>query len=79
VRSFPDGAARSCYTLRSLVAGLKYLVRAAFLYGNYDGLGRLPVFDIYVGINFWATLNVSSPNVAEILEAIFVAWCRFVW
>jgi hypothetical protein len=72
VRSFPDGAARCCYTLRSLVAGLKYLVRAAFLYGNYDGLGRLPVFDIYVGINFWATLNVSSPNVAEILEAIFV-------
>ena len=28
VRSFADGGARNCYTLRSIVAGLKYLLRA---------------------------------------------------
>ncbi|KAJ1263726.1 hypothetical protein BS78_09G208200 [Paspalum vaginatum] len=70
VRSFPDGA-RNCYTLRSLVAGLKYLIRAEFMYGNYDGLNRLPVFDLYAGVNFWSIVNITSPDLA-ILEAIVV-------
>ncbi|XP_066363107.1 putative leucine-rich repeat receptor-like protein kinase At2g19210 isoform X2 [Miscanthus floridulus] len=43
VRSLVDGA-RNCYTLRSLSVGLKYLLRASFMYGNYDGLNRPPVF-----------------------------------
>lgn len=50
LRSFPDGT-RSCYTLRSLVPGLKYNLRAEFMYGNYDGLNRPPVFDLYAGVN----------------------------
>ncbi|CAL4902173.1 unnamed protein product [Urochloa decumbens] len=61
VRSFPDGE-RNCYTLRSLVAGLKYLLRAEFLYGNYDGLSRPPIFDLYAGVNFWSRVNVSTPD-----------------
>nr|CAB3460925.1 unnamed protein product [Digitaria exilis] len=77
VRSFPDGA-RNCYTLRSLVAGLKYIVRAAFMYCNYDGLARLPVFDLYLGVNFWGTVNVSSANGVVILEAIVVVPGDFV-
>ncbi|TVU20527.1 hypothetical protein EJB05_36740, partial [Eragrostis curvula] len=78
-RSFPDGV-RNCYTLRSLVAGRKYLIRAAFLYGNYDGLGRLPSFDLYVGVNFWGTVNISSPDATgtDILEAIVVVPDDFV-
>ncbi|XP_021303599.1 putative leucine-rich repeat receptor-like protein kinase At2g19210 [Sorghum bicolor] len=72
LRSFPDGAARSCYTLRSLEAGLKYLVRAFFMYGDYDGLRRPPVFEVYVGVNFLSTVNVSEPGVPEMLEAIVV-------
>uniref|UniRef100_A0A0E0QNS7 Malectin-like domain-containing protein n=1 Tax=Oryza rufipogon TaxID=4529 RepID=A0A0E0QNS7_ORYRU len=73
VRSFPGAAApRSCYTLRSLVPGLKYLVRASFKYGNYDGLRRLPVFDLYVGVNFWTTVNITDAAVAQGLEAIVV-------
>ncbi|KAL6620562.1 hypothetical protein ACP70R_035701 [Stipagrostis hirtigluma subsp. patula] len=70
VRSFPGGGARSCYTLRSLVAGLKYIVRATFMYGNYDGLGRTPVFDLYVGVNFWSVVNVTAADNPVILEAI---------
>jgi hypothetical protein len=58
LRSFPDGV-RNCYTLRFLVAGLKYLIRASFMYGNYDGLSRLPVFDLYIGVNFWTVVNVT--------------------
>ncbi|RLN29043.1 putative leucine-rich repeat receptor-like protein kinase [Panicum miliaceum] len=69
VRSFPGGA-RSCYTLRSLEAGLKYLVRATFMYGNYDGLRRPPVFDLHVGVNFWTAVNVTEADNPVIPEAI---------
>ncbi|KAL6851619.1 hypothetical protein ACP4OV_020183 [Aristida adscensionis] len=72
VRSFPGGGARSCYTVRSLVAGLKYIVRATFKYGNYDGLRRPPVFDLHVGVNFWTTVNVTDADTPLILEAIVV-------
>uniref|UniRef100_M8BB05 Malectin-like domain-containing protein n=1 Tax=Aegilops tauschii TaxID=37682 RepID=M8BB05_AEGTA len=51
LRRFPDGT-RNCYTLRSLVPGLKYLIRATFLYGNYDGLNGMPLFDLHIGVNF---------------------------
>ncbi|CAL4894506.1 unnamed protein product [Urochloa decumbens] len=71
VRSFPDGD-RNCYTLRSLVAGLKYLLRAEFLYGNYDGLSRPPIFDLYAGVNFWSRVNVSTPDEVKRVEAILV-------
>jgi hypothetical protein len=62
LRSFPDGV-RNCYTLRSLVAGLKYLIRAFFNYGNYDGLRRPPVFDLYIGVNFWTVVNVTIQDI----------------
>ncbi|MQL93244.1 hypothetical protein Taro_025880, partial [Colocasia esculenta] len=61
VRSFPSGA-RNCYRLRPVLRGKKYLVRASFLYGNYDGLGSSPIFDLHLGVNPWATVNASSPD-----------------
>jgi len=71
-RSFPDGV-RNCYTLRLPVAGLKYLLRAEFMYGNYDGLNKPPIFDLYAGVNFWTMVNASSlPNIPMSLEAIVV-------
>ncbi|KAF6991219.1 hypothetical protein CFC21_008328 [Triticum aestivum] len=73
VRSFP-GVARSCYTLPSTVArGSKYLLRATFMYGNYDGLSRLPVFDLHLGVNFWRTMNITTadkPQLAEIIAVV---------
>ncbi|RLN28627.1 putative leucine-rich repeat receptor-like protein kinase [Panicum miliaceum] len=77
VRSFPDGV-RNCYTLRSIVAGLKYLLRATFKYGNYDGLGRPPIFDLYIGVNFWTMVNVTDADSAIILEAIVLVPDDFV-
>ncbi|XXG57232.1 hypothetical protein AAC387_Pa03g4445 [Persea americana] len=47
VRFFPDGS-RNCYTLSPVVKGSRYLVRASFVYGNYDGLNMLPQFDAYI-------------------------------
>ncbi|CAL4893908.1 unnamed protein product [Urochloa decumbens] len=77
VRSFPDGA-RNCYTLQSLTAGDKCLLRANFMYGNYDGLNRPPVFDLYVGVNLWTTVNLTDTDSVRSLEAIVVVPDNFV-
>lgn len=70
VRSFPTGT-RNCYTFPSLTPGNKYLLRASFMYGNYDGKNRLPDFDLYVGVHYWT--NVSVPDNAKLLRlAVFV-------
>ncbi|VAH09517.1 unnamed protein product [Triticum turgidum subsp. durum] len=71
VRSFPD-AVRSCYTLPSLVPGSKYLLRALFMYGNYDGLDKLPIFDLYLGVNFWWRVNISRAEESVLAEVIAV-------
>ncbi|XP_052166897.1 probable LRR receptor-like serine/threonine-protein kinase At1g05700 [Oryza glaberrima] len=77
VRAFPDGV-RNCYTLRSLVAGSKYLIRATFMYGNYDGLSKLAVFDLHIGVNFWTTVNITDPSHQVTKEAIVVVPDEFV-
>ncbi|KAI4999146.1 hypothetical protein ZWY2020_059899 [Hordeum vulgare] len=63
LRSFPDGL-RNCYTLPS-TPGKKYLLRAMFIYGNYDRLnktqdGSLFRFGLHVGVNFWDSVNLSN-------------------
>ncbi|CAL4891576.1 unnamed protein product [Urochloa decumbens] len=80
VRYFPGGAGeRSCYTLLGPVApGGKYLVRTAFCYGNYDGLNELPVFDLHLGVNHWATVNVTDAGDKYIHEAVAVAPADFL-
>jgi hypothetical protein len=72
LRSFPGPLGRrGCYTLSSFVAGTsKYMVRATFMYGNYDGLNKPPVFDLYLGVNFWKTVNISKPDVLDVGEVI---------
>jgi hypothetical protein len=77
VRYFPAGA-RSCYTLRPVTPGGRYLVRAAFHYGNYDGLNSLPAFDLYLGVNRWATVNITGFSVKYILEAVAVSPADFL-
>jgi hypothetical protein len=72
VRFFPDGT-RNCYTLRSLVAGNKYFVRAAFYYGNYDGLNTLPVFDLYMGTDYWHEVQFSDAGSTNWMDIIVVA------
>ncbi|XBJ19461.1 hypothetical protein VPH35_010437 [Triticum aestivum] len=71
LRSFPTGM-RNCYTLRSLMPGLKYMIRGRFKYGNYDGLDRLPVFDLHIGANYWHTVNITNSTDAVFVEAIVV-------
>ncbi|KAG8055037.1 hypothetical protein GUJ93_ZPchr0001g29804 [Zizania palustris] len=63
LRSFPEGQ-RNCYTLPS-IPGKRYLLRTTFTYGNYDGLnktedGSLFVFGLHIGVNLWATVNLTN-------------------
>ncbi|CAF2334991.1 unnamed protein product [Brassica napus] len=58
IRYFPDGR-RNCYNL-NVQMGRKYLIRASFIYGNYDGLDSPPVFDLYLGPNLWATIDTGE-------------------
>ncbi|KAG9456531.1 hypothetical protein H6P81_001039 [Aristolochia fimbriata] len=68
LRSFPEGD-RNCYSVRPVVKGNRYLVRASFMHGNYQGT-VLPVFDLYLGVNLWtevAQQNSSRPGWTEII------------
>ncbi|KAJ4717982.1 Mitogen-activated protein kinase kinase kinase [Melia azedarach] len=41
------------------------------MYGNYDGQGNVPQFDLYLGVNVWDTVkldNVSSTVTTEIIH-----------
>ncbi|XP_024005534.1 probable LRR receptor-like serine/threonine-protein kinase At4g29180 isoform X1 [Eutrema salsugineum] len=71
VRSFPQGN-RNCYSLTpSDGKGNLYLIRASFMYGNYDGDNALPEFDLYVDVNFWTSVtfrNASENVIKEILS-----------
>jgi hypothetical protein len=68
VRSFPF-VQRNCYALPT-VSGTKYLLRAEFVYDNYDGKNNSSLeFDLYLGANYRRTATLL-----ETAKVIFVAW-----
>ncbi|KAL0010233.1 hypothetical protein SO802_005341 [Lithocarpus litseifolius] len=70
LRSFPEGI-RNCYNI-NITQGTKYLIRASFLYGNYDGQSKLPQFDIHLGVNMWDTVNITNVAISTVKELIHV-------
>ncbi|XP_066334298.1 putative leucine-rich repeat receptor-like serine/threonine-protein kinase At2g19230 [Miscanthus floridulus] len=71
LRFFPNGT-RNCYTLRSLTPGGKYLVRAVFGYDNYDMRDGLVTFDLYLGVNYWTTVDILGRRGAAFTFEIIV-------
>ncbi|KAJ8755868.1 hypothetical protein K2173_024413 [Erythroxylum novogranatense] len=60
LRSFEEGT-RNCYTLKPEQGrDNNYLIRAHFLYGNYDGKNQTPTFDLYLGVNFWTKVRFKD-------------------
>ncbi|KAH7519157.1 hypothetical protein FEM48_Zijuj08G0005900 [Ziziphus jujuba var. spinosa] len=73
LRSFPQGF-KNCYSLNpSAGNGSLNLIRASFLYGNYDGLNRLPEFDLYLDVNLWFTVTFQSASHIITTEIITTA------
>ncbi|XP_010443739.1 PREDICTED: probable LRR receptor-like serine/threonine-protein kinase At5g59680 [Camelina sativa] len=58
LRYFPDGI-RNCYNLKT-EKGRSHLIRAWFVYGNYDGIDNSPKFDLYLGPNPWTTVDLHG-------------------
>ncbi|CAI9770641.1 unnamed protein product [Fraxinus pennsylvanica] len=73
VRFFPDSRGRNCYRLPPVtnVPSL-VLVRTQFVYKNYDGLGKPPVFTVSLGRAMVAMVNLTR-NDPWIEEFIFPA------
>ncbi|XP_020971682.1 probable LRR receptor-like serine/threonine-protein kinase At1g05700 isoform X1 [Arachis ipaensis] len=69
LRSFPNGV-RNCYKI-NMTSGVDYLIRASFLYGNYDGLNKLPQFELHVGPNVWETVKFTNSSISVNYEIIY--------
>ncbi|KAD4982871.1 hypothetical protein E3N88_19542 [Mikania micrantha] len=60
LKSFPENT-RNCYTLKPKQGkGNRYLVRARFMYGNYDFKSQTLEFDLYLGNDHWSRVRVGS-------------------
>ncbi|KAM5585829.1 hypothetical protein ABKV19_004971 [Rosa sericea] len=65
VRIFPKGT-RNCYKI-SVTSGQKYLIRASFGYGNYDGENNLPEFELRLGDSLWDSVVFTRDLVNSII------------
>nr|XP_043627868.1 probable LRR receptor-like serine/threonine-protein kinase At4g29180 [Erigeron canadensis] len=74
LRTFPQGN-KNCYTLRPIGGKTSLnLIRATFMYGNYDGENKLPEFDLYLGVNLWESVKFVNASDVVITEIIGVAF-----
>ncbi|CAL9009888.1 unnamed protein product, partial [Prunus brigantina] len=77
VRSFPEGA-RNCYKI-NVTRGNKYLIRASFVYGNYDGPDKIPEFELHLGPNLWDTVRFENASDADTdKELIYVPLRNYI-
>ncbi|KAL9318323.1 hypothetical protein ACSQ67_014840 [Phaseolus vulgaris] len=72
LRHFPADSRKYCYSL-DVVSRTRYLLRASFLYGNFDANNVYPKFDIFIGATHWSTIVISDANTIEMRELIFLA------
>ncbi|CAK7322528.1 unnamed protein product [Dovyalis caffra] len=60
LRMFPEGK-RNCYTLKpNQGKNHNYNIRIFFYYGNYDFKNQSQGFDLYLGVNYWASVVVKD-------------------
>ncbi|KAH7866816.1 hypothetical protein Vadar_025395 [Vaccinium darrowii] len=71
LRSFPQGI-KNCYTIKlpEQANGNKYLIRASFMYGNYDFQNKPPEFDLYLDGDHWTTIKTQNDQSAFVFAEI---------
>jgi Malectin-like domain len=80
LRSFSNNETRNCYTLRNLTKGGSYLLRATFLYGNYDGQQMTQIqFDLYLNISFWRRVDITNASMEYSYEIVTQTASDFMW
>ncbi|KAK6914801.1 Malectin-like domain [Dillenia turbinata] len=77
VRSFPEGV-RNCYTLFPINNGDKYLIRASFMYGNYDNKNQTPEFSVHIDANEWGIVTFARASTVIVGELIYAASTHYV-
>ncbi|KAL8090315.1 hypothetical protein AgCh_039694 [Apium graveolens] len=70
VRSFPRGN-KNCYSIKpSPGKDYQYMIRATFMYGNYDSLSEFPTFDLKLGAETWSQIRIQGDSIVETREII---------
>ncbi|KAL6123784.1 hypothetical protein ACLB2K_076302 [Fragaria x ananassa] len=73
LRFFPTGQ-QNCYDLKVYKKKVRYLIRAGFFYGNYDGLSSPPTFELHLDGKKWmTTVKTSMIEDPVYREAIYEA------
>lgn len=73
LRYFPDKKFnKSCYVFNTTVS-MSYLIRAGFLYGNYDNKHTLPRFVLLFGADMWTDVIFTDTNQSVTHEMIALA------
>lgn len=62
VRSFPNSSRRSCYQLPLKNVSSPALIRARFVYENYDGNRKPPAFSVSLRTATVTTVNLSASD-----------------
>ncbi|KAH7865018.1 hypothetical protein Vadar_001240 [Vaccinium darrowii] len=78
LRSFPEGI-KNCYTIKPEQANCnKYLIRAIFMYGNYDSKNEPPEFDLYLDGDRWGTIKFKDASANLFFEIIHVPATAYI-
>ncbi|OAY68111.1 putative LRR receptor-like serine/threonine-protein kinase, partial [Ananas comosus] len=72
LRYFPANERKYCYTF-NVTTRTRYLIRASFLYGNFDNSSVFPQFDLYIGASHWSTIVIYDENKIISKEMIMLA------
>ncbi|KAL5204084.1 hypothetical protein ABZP36_008955 [Zizania latifolia] len=72
IRYFPADSTKYCYTM-NVRNRTRYLVRATFLYGNFDNSNVYPKFDLSIGATSWTTVVIDDATTPVVEEAIILA------
>ncbi|KAK3220089.1 hypothetical protein Dsin_014059 [Dipteronia sinensis] len=78
VRSFPEGT-RNCYTIKPALENIKFLIRARFMYGNYDGRSKVPSFDLLLGADVWDSVELENASTIVTKEIIHIPRSNYVY
>lgn len=62
IRFFPDSQGRQCYRLPIKNVSSLFLVRTQFMYKNYDGLAKPPIFSVSLGTAISTTVNLRNAD-----------------
>ncbi|KAJ4802270.1 Leucine-rich repeat protein kinase family protein [Rhynchospora pubera] len=77
VRYFPADDRKYCYNL-NVTTGLRYLVRATFLHGNFDRNSVYPKFNLSLGATYWDTITITDVTTPVTTEMVVLAQSPFL-